>query len=77
MKYIENFTDMLSEMLMAAGIYIFMTLGLSLVKLVPVYFLWNWLFPELFGLQMISVIQAYGICILVTVLLSCNGNSSD
>ncbi len=35
---------------------------------VPVYFLWNWLMPDIFGLPIINFWQAMGINILSSIL---------
>ena len=29
---------------------------------IPVYFLWNWLMPELFGFVRVTFLQAVGLC---------------
>lgn len=37
---------------------------------IPVYFLWNWLMPDLFKLTEITFIQSIGICLLCDVLFN-------
>jgi hypothetical protein len=41
---------------------------LSLVFSLPVYWLWNWLCPELFGLKTITWFQAWGLLVLTGFL---------
>ena len=36
----------------------------ALFNAIPVFFLWNWLMPELFGLSSITLIQSVGISLL-------------
>lgn len=41
---------------------------LCIISVLPTYFLWNWLMPELFGLKVITFWQAFGLNILATIL---------
>jgi len=58
-------------------------LGLVLVLIVtlcvciPTYLLWNWLAPTLFGLPIITLWQALGLCILGRCLFGSSGSSSS
>jgi hypothetical protein len=45
-----------------------LSIAVSVFYSIPVWFLWNWLMPEVFGLPKISFVQAFGICILSTLL---------
>lgn len=60
---------------------IFAILGvLSLVGLIlgiPVYFLWNWVVPDIFGLPEIGFWQAVGLSLLCTFLFKSSGASSQ
>jgi len=40
----------------------------------PVWLLWNWLMPELFGLCQINLFQAYGLCWLCGLLFKSGNN---
>jgi hypothetical protein len=42
---------------------------LSIAMAFPVKWLWNWLCPEIFGLPVISVLQAWGLTMLSSLLL--------
>jgi len=42
---------------------------LSVIMAFPVKWLWNWLMPEIFGLPVISVLQAWGLSMLSSLLL--------
>jgi hypothetical protein len=35
---------------------------------IPVWLLWNWLMPEIFGLKTITIIQAFGVSVLSAFL---------
>ena len=48
------------------GIVVFFAIGLALS--IPVCLLWNWLMPYIFGLPTITVLQAFGLSVLVTLL---------
>jgi hypothetical protein len=41
----------------------------ALLIAVPIYFLWNWLMPGIFGLPIISIYQAWGLSALTSLLL--------
>ena len=43
---------------------------------VPVYLLWNWLMPKLFGLGKIGLLEAFGVCWLSRILFV-GGLTSD
>ena len=50
-----------------------MSVGLSWI---PLYFLWNWLMPVVFGLPKISLLEALGLCLLAKILFPGNPSSS-
>lgn len=52
---------------MLAAIIVYALLGF--LTAIPLYFLWNWLMPELFGLSAISYIQAWGLIFVAAILL--------
>jgi len=43
----------------------------------PIFFLWNWLMPEIFDLPSISFLQAIGLSVLSSCLFSRSSASSD
>lgn len=45
----------------------------TLITAIPVYFLWNWLMPDLFGLPLLGYWQAWGITFLATLLFKGGG----
>jgi hypothetical protein len=45
---------------------------MSMLAAIPIYFLWNWLMPALFGLKSITITQAWGIVILSEILFKNN-----
>lgn len=50
--------------------------GLSVVLAVPVWLLWNWLMPIVFGLTKVTLIQAWGLAFLSALLIK-PGSTSD
>ncbi len=39
------------------------------IAVIPVYFLWNWIIPDLFALPKIGLLQTLGLIILIKFLL--------
>lgn len=50
---------------------------LALLLSVPVYFLWNWLMPAIFGLKEITLLQALGLMILSNFLFKSTSYKSS
>lgn len=61
-----------------AAFFLVITLafGLSVVLAVPVWLLWNWLMPIIFGLTKVTLIQAWGLTFLSALLIK-PGSTSD
>lgn len=51
--------------------------ALSLVFAAPVYYLWNWLMPELFHLPTVTFWQALGLTVLCWLLFKSNTSGSS
>ena len=54
----------------SAWIMAILLIGISVTLIafiigIPIYFLWNWLMPVLFGLPKITIFQAFGLWIFV------------
>jgi hypothetical protein len=49
----------------------------ALLASIPVWLLWNWLMPEIFGLKTISYWQALGLAILCSMLFKSSSTSSS
>ena len=47
---------------------VIMIFAVVVLLTVPLYFLWNWLMPDIFGLPIINFWQAIGINILSSIL---------
>ena len=62
----------MKEKILAASIYaliaILVTGAISFIAAIPVYLLWNWVMPEVFGLPVITYWQAWGIAVLADTL---------
>ena len=63
-KVIEGITAMFLIAGAVVGIVVFIGALLTL----PVYYLWNWLMPKLFGLPSITLLQALGLNLLAGFL---------
>ena len=42
--------------------------GVGLILSIPLWLLWNWLMPHIFGLPTINVLEALGLSVLITLL---------
>ena len=42
-------------------------LGASLLAALPAWLLWNWLMPQIFGLPELSLIECFGLLVLVGI----------
>lgn len=70
---IAEFTAKVSIILLSLVVY---SVNILLIW-VPVYLLWNWLVPTIFGLPEISFIQALGLIGLVKLLFGVNQTTVD
>lgn len=68
----KSFIKKAIALIMAIIVTMVMVIVTSLIAALPVYFLWNWLIPDIFGLTTINFIQAAGLCFLVKLLLPCS-----
>ena len=50
--------------LMGIGVFI----GYGIVLSIPLWLLWNWLMPHIFGLPTINVLEALGLSVLITLM---------
>lgn len=55
---------------LAAAFVFMVVLGvlLSFILAIPVWLLWNWLMPEIFGLTTLTLVQAWGVSLLSSFL---------
>jgi len=51
--------------------------GLSIVFAIPVWLLWNWLMPLIFGVTKLTLIQAWGVTFLSSLLFKSGRTSKD
>jgi len=65
------------EILGLVGIFIITALITSLLGSVPVYFLWNWLMPKLFGLGQVTFMEAMGLLLLASCLFQSRSSASS
>tara|TARA_R110000851_G_scaffold133912_1_gene268994 strand:- start:237 stop:554 length:318 start_codon:yes stop_codon:yes gene_type:complete len=52
--------------LILIGLVVFISVGLALS--IPLWLLWNWLMPHIFGLPTINILEAFGLSALITLL---------
>ncbi len=45
-----------------------------LLLTLPVWLLWNWLMPVIFGLPEVSIAQAFGLMLLASILFKSSSN---
>ena len=65
MKYqLLMYWDIIKMGLTGLGIFV----GIGLVLSIPLWLLWNWLMPHIFGLPTINVLEALGLSALITLL---------
>lgn len=64
------------EKLGYAVLFVILIVFFALLTGIPVYFLWNWLMPEIFGLTEITLLQAIGLSLLCSLLFKANINSN-
>lgn len=49
---------------------------IAILQTIPLWFLWNWLMPEIFSLPTISLWQAFGLSILSSILFKSSNTNS-
>jgi membrane protein required for beta-lactamase induction len=54
-----------------------LAIAISLLCSIPVWLLWNWLMPVIFGLPTIGFWQALGLCALCSLLFKSSSSSSS
>lgn len=56
------------EKLGCAVLLVILMVFFAVLTGIPVYFLWNWLMPDIFGLTEITLLQAIGLSLLCSCL---------
>lgn len=69
---------MLDKLILAGIILGFLVLSavLGLVTAIPIYYLWNWLMPKIFGLTVITYWEAWGLYFLAAIIFKSSSSSS-
>lgn len=71
-KVFEFFvTAILAGLAVVAGVLL-----LALITTIPVWLLWNWLMPFIFGLPQVTIFQAWGLMVLCGLLFKSSNSSS-
>ena len=68
MNNIKLYWSIISEYLYLGALAIIIFLATGLFLSIPLWLLWNWLMPYIFGLPTINVLQAFGLTILISLL---------
>ena len=58
----------ISAYMIAFGFIFGFIFGMILISSVPFYLLWNWLIPPIFGLQKITLIQSFGLWLMMMLV---------
>ena len=66
----NNFWIQISAWLIAFSFVFGFLGGLILISSVPFWLLWNWLIPPIFGLPNITILQAFGLWLLIVLVRS-------
>tara|TARA_Y100001938_G_C7906762_1_gene337426 strand:+ start:395 stop:709 length:315 start_codon:yes stop_codon:yes gene_type:complete len=64
----NNFWIQISAWLIAFSFVFGFLGGLILISSVPFWLLWNWLIPPIFGLPNITIVQSFGLWLLLMLL---------
>ena len=73
----SRFGDTISTFALAFVLVVVLAAVFGLIAAVLVYFLWNWLMPNIFGLSTISYWQAWGLYFLAHLLFKGSSSSSS
>jgi hypothetical protein len=57
--------------------YLVIVFGSSILGFMPVWLLWNWLCPTIFGLPEIDIIQSFGLVLLISCLFGALSSWGD
>lgn len=68
--------ETVAKILGAVLIVVVLLVAATALFTIPVYFLYNWLMPELFGLKSITLVQAWGLTFLCGLLFKSTSTSS-
>ena len=68
MNNIKLYWSIISEYLYLGALAIIIFLATGLFLSIPLWLLWNWLMPYIFGLPTLSLFQTFGLTILVTLI---------
>jgi len=67
----------ISAYLIAFGFIFGFIFGLILISSVPFYLLWNWLIPPIFGLPKITLVQSFGLWLMMMLVRNTKFNFKD
>lgn len=56
------------DKLLAFGVGLFFIVFISFIVALPVMLLWNWIMPMVFGLMKLTLVQSWGLFMLVEII---------
>tara|TARA_R100000734_G_C3269671_1_gene65960 strand:- start:258 stop:578 length:321 start_codon:yes stop_codon:yes gene_type:complete len=68
MNKIKFYWNMISPTLTLVTVGVLTFTGVGLILSIPLCLLWNWLMPFIFGLPKLSLLQTFGLSILISLL---------
>ena len=68
MNKIKFYWDMITPTLSLIAVGALTFVGMGLLLSIPLCLLWNWLMPYIFGLPKLSLLQTFGMSILISLL---------
>ena len=67
----------MEKVLLAIGSIVLIIVVAAIAFTIPVYFLWNWIMPIVFGLPTVTIWEALGISLLANCLTRNNSTGSS
>ena len=68
MNNIKLYWSIISEYLYLGALAIIIFLATGLFLSIPLWLLWNWLMPYIFGLPKLNILQTFGLSVLISLL---------
>ena len=68
MNKIRIYWDMVSPILGILLISVSMFFMIGMILSIPLCLLWNWLMPHIFGLPKLTLIESFGLSVLISLL---------
>lgn len=63
-----SISEVITKTIVTVVVGISVTVMITAILTIPTWLLWNWLIPQIFGLQKITIFQSLGITLLTSIL---------